>query len=386
MRRFFREIREEIDLLLFLKWKYIRIRSRYFLQKIKSENRFSLFRIISGRTLIVSIIIIIILLGYKFPAVGFSDYTSPSGEFQRGKTIWDWMQLLVIPLILAGVAYYLANTQREKELEIAETEKSENALQNFLDYMTKLMIEHEYLDDEEFEGAARLIRARTLMVLEQLNGKQKGHLLRFLIETTLLDKEKIYLNLKRANLTRLEFEPGGYSDFNLDGVNLDYANLAECQFHNVQMKGISMRDANLEYADFTSGSLEYILLNRSNLYNAKLGKANMFKANLQDANLEGAILQETILSRSNLRGANLRESFAVKISLDSSDLSFANLKDADFEEAVLINVNFYGANLKNVNLTNANLIDSNITEKQLRTAKSFEGAKLPSNIRINKLN
>jgi len=376
VKRFFREIQEEVDTLLYLRWKYVRVKSRYFFQKIREGNRVRLVGTISSWALILVITIIIILIGYRYPAAGFSDYISPSGEFQRGKTIWDWMQLLIIPLILARVAYYLTNTQREK---------SGNALQNYLDYMTKLLIEHEYLDDEEFERAARLMRARTLMVLEQLSGKQKGHLLRFLIETELLHREKTCLNMKRANLTRLELEPGAYSDFNLDGVNLDYANLGWCHFRNVQMKGVSMRNADLEDADFTSASLEYILLNRSNLYSAKFGKANMYKANLQDANLEGAILRETILSRSNLRGVNLRESFALKISLDSSDLSFANLKDADFGEADLTHVNFYGANFRNVNLTNANLTDSNITERQLRKAKSFEGAKLPSSIRIEKL-
>ena len=31
---------------------------------------------------------------------GFGDYTSPLTTDQRGKTLWDWLQLLIIPIVL----------------------------------------------------------------------------------------------------------------------------------------------------------------------------------------------------------------------------------------------------------------------------------------------
>lgn len=360
----------------------MRIKKRYIFRKTDKKIKFDTIRKVGFWIFVFTILFITILIGYKFPALGFSDYTSPSGEFLRGRTLWDWIQLFCTPVILAFLAYYLTGAQKDKELAIAQIEKSEYALQNYLDYMTKLLVEQDYSDEEKIEGAARLMRARTLTVLEVLSGKQKGHVLQFLIETELLDRKKTYLNMKRANLTKLELDPGGYGDFNLDGVNLDNANLEWCHFHNIQMNGISLRNADLEGVDFTSASLEYILLNHSDLYNAKLSKARMYKADLRDANLEGSYLQETILSRSNLRGANLKDIFATKASLDSSDLSFANLQNANLEDADLSRAIFYGANLRNTNLTNANLTESGITERQLRTVKSFKGAKLPSGIRV----
>lgn len=385
MKRFFFEIHEEIKEFLFLKSIYIRDKRWSFLRRMKARDSFKqLQRIVIG-TLIIVVLILGIWAGYKYPATGFSDYVSPNEEFQRGKTFWDWMQLLVIPLVLAWVAYSLANKQKEKEVEIAYIEKSENALQNYLDYMTRLMIEYKYLDKKLIESASRLMRARTLTVLEQLNGKQKGHLLRFLIETKLLDKTKTYLNMKRANLTGVELDPGGYTEFNLDGVNLDKADLEFCHFYDVQMNGISLRNANLVGVNLEAASLQSILLTQSDLYYAKLSKARMYKADLQDANLEATDLCEAILSRSNLRGANLRESKAMKTHLDSADLSFTNLSYADFEGANMTRVDFHGANLKNTNLKDTDLTDSNITISQLRKAKSIEGAKLPSSINSNKL-
>jgi len=385
MRRYLFEIWEEFYYLINLRWDYIRIKKRYLIRDTNNRNSVRTTLQIAAGIFFLTILIVAILVGYRYPSVGFSNYTSPSGEFERGKTFWDWMQLFVIPLILARLAYRLSSAQRNKELKIAQLEKSADALKNYLDYMTKLLIEQDYTDDEKFEGAARLMRARTLIVLESLNGKQKGHLLRFLIETELLDKEQTYLKMKRANLTKLELDPGGYGDFNLDGVNLDSANLEWCHFQNIQMNGVSMRNANLENVDLTSASLEYILLNHSDIYNAKLSKAKMYKADLRDANLEGSYLQETILSRSNLRGANLKDIIATKVSLDSSDLSFSNLQNANLEDADLSGAIFYGANLRNANLINADLTESGITERQLRTVKSFKGAKLPSSIRVSKL-
>lgn len=259
----------------------MRIKKRYIFRKTNNKIKFDTIRKVGFWIFVFIALLIFILIGYKFPSLGFSEYTLPSGEFQRGKTLWDWIQLLVTPVILALLAYYLTNAQKDKELAIAQIQKSEDALQNYLDYMTKLLVEQDYLDDEEFlDGAARLMRARTLMVLELLNGKQKGHSLRFLIEAGLLDKEQPYLDMERADLTKIILEFGMYGDFKLDSVNLDGANFESCRFSNVQMNSVSMRNANLDSVNLESASMQYVLLHKSDLYNANLSKASLYKADL----------------------------------------------------------------------------------------------------------
>lgn len=70
----------------------------------------------------------------------------------RGKTLWDWLQLLIIPIVLA-VGGYLFNytmsrneqeTTRERdktEHDIASDNQREMALQIFIDKISELLLE-----------------------------------------------------------------------------------------------------------------------------------------------------------------------------------------------------------------------------------------------------
>jgi hypothetical protein len=50
---------------------------------------------------------------------GFGPYTGTLPAADRGKTLWDWMQVLIIPLVLAVVAYVFSTTQKKNEAAIA---------------------------------------------------------------------------------------------------------------------------------------------------------------------------------------------------------------------------------------------------------------------------
>jgi hypothetical protein len=77
---------------------------------------------------IITILIIAFLVsaigGYTqswfFSWTGFGDYTKPAGVDERGKTLWDWLDLLIIPIVLAGGVYWLNKQERETERKIAE--------------------------------------------------------------------------------------------------------------------------------------------------------------------------------------------------------------------------------------------------------------------------
>src|SRR6185436_681231 len=57
------------------------------------------------------------------------------------KTLWDWMELLIIPLILAVGAFFLNRSERKTEREIAKDRQQEQALQSYFDQMTELLLE-----------------------------------------------------------------------------------------------------------------------------------------------------------------------------------------------------------------------------------------------------
>ena len=99
-----------------------------------------------------AIIIILIMLGRTVPWTGFGDYTTSAGELVPGKTLWDWMELLIIPIVLAIGAYYLNRSERAVERRIAEdraklereiaTDRQQEAtLQAYIDRISELLLE-----------------------------------------------------------------------------------------------------------------------------------------------------------------------------------------------------------------------------------------------------
>ncbi len=61
---------------------------------------------------------------YDLAIIGFSDYTytksDGESEFQRGKTVWDWMQLLIVPAALAIGGFIFNRTEKQLEHQRAE--------------------------------------------------------------------------------------------------------------------------------------------------------------------------------------------------------------------------------------------------------------------------
>lgn len=116
---------------------------------------------------------------------GFGDFTTPTGEFIRGKTLWDWFQLLVIPLSLLIGGYLLNRSERDIERkrteertaferqraearaalehEIDKDRQQEAALQSYLDRMADLLLKENLRtsDNEEVRNVARI---RTLTI------------------------------------------------------------------------------------------------------------------------------------------------------------------------------------------------------------------------------
>jgi uncharacterized protein YjbI with pentapeptide repeats len=307
--------------------------------------------IILGLALVAIVAVLVVLALAGFIETGFGEYTPPTPETQRGRTLWDWMELLLVPLVLAiGAAFFTwVTNKREREIEDqrAQTEREiaadrtrEAALQGYLDRMTDLI--KDGLRESEPDDAARSIaRARTLTVLRQLNGERRGLLLQFLYESDLIggkaegeeELRKAIVDLHWADLTRAD----------LYGANLDGANLNEAELDGADLCAATLCGANLE--------------------GAFLNRANLNGANLEEADLEGADLEGADLSVAYLRGANLEWSY-----LRGADLRWADLSEADLEQADLSKADLREANLSKANLRGAQLEEADLTGARLRDA------------------
>jgi uncharacterized protein YjbI with pentapeptide repeats len=263
---------------------------------------------------------------WRWPDWGFGEKHWPEepGEVRRAKTLWDWLQLLVVPaiLILVVALWNASQTSRDKSRE--DDARQAATLTAYLSQMSDLILERDLLGSEVGSPVRAVARSVTLTTLRRVGAERKGAVIRFLYESHLLripQEHNVYLNgadLSGANLAGAQLRRAFLGDINNARlVNVGGANLA----------GANLRDANLSGANLGGADLTNADLRDADLRGANLGGAHLMNADLRDADLRGAVLGAELmnanLSHAQLRGANL----------SAAKLKDANLRGADLKGA-----------------------------------------------------
>jgi uncharacterized protein YjbI with pentapeptide repeats len=311
---------------------------------------------------------IFIIVGYQsgWTWTGFDATTGPNVlQYQPTKTLWDWMQLLIVPVVLASGAFLFNFTSSRNEQKIAQQRdknaqqialdnQRETLLQTYLDRMAELLLHHALRHTEPHAEVRYIARARTLTVLSRLDSRRKGSLIKFLYESNLIEvinlsgadlsgaelsEAKLHrANLSEANLSRAIIDLADLSEANLSGANLSEVNLASTNLEEANLSGANLHRANIKDATLTKANLSWANLSGALLNATNLSDASFHKADLRKAHMEKAILRNAALRRADLREANLREA-----DLSNADLTEADLRDASFYEANLRETILQGA-------------------------------------------
>jgi hypothetical protein len=225
--------------------------------------------ILSVATILI-VAIGLIIVGYRFEWTGFN------GNNKSGKTLWDWLQLLIIPLALAVIAILFNRSERKNEQKIASDNQQETALQAYLDRLSELLMKEGLRTSQPEDEVRTVARVRTLTVLRQLDEDRKAYVIQFLYESDLVcaGVDKCIIDLTGADLFFADF-------FRPNGTDLS---------------GVCMSGAELNFADFTLANLEQADLSEAELIGTKFIEADLNKATLFDANLSYADLSEADLS------------------------------------------------------------------------------------------
>ena len=297
-----------------------------------------------------------------------------------GKTLWDWLPLLAtlaIPVAIAiGTTWFSAQQsqtseqaceeQHQTDIQIANDQQQENALQAYLDRMSDLLLNDKLGESQLGDEVRNVARSRTLNVLPQLNSTRKGKLVQFLKEASLIDKKNVIISLNNADLSDADLSDADLRGTDLRGANLSGANLS----------WIDLSGADLSYTYYVSSdhaATPYMIptgLSYANLSHANLGNANLSSADLNNANLNNA----------NLSHANLGRAPGVidlDVDLSHANLSHADLSYANLSSAYLTDADLSNTNLSNANLSSANLYNAKVTSKQLEGAVMPDGSKHP---------
>lgn len=335
----------------------------------------------------IGILLVTSVLVWLFQGAYTADWTG-----FREKTLWDWLQLLIVPIVLSAGAYFFSRAEKRNEQRIADDNQREAALQAYLDRMTELLLDRGLRTSQPDDDVRMVARAQTLTVLQRLDPDRKARVVRFLYEANLLWEKQPVIKLDGADLTKANLSGVILLRADLQKANLQAANLQESY-----LLGTSLLSADLRFANLMGANLEEAVLAGARLEGANLHKAWLERANLHGADFRGTKLTQTHMWGANLGFANLtgvnlegvtlesaslEGAFLDKASLTNANLTKANLYGVNMPEATLINTNLTDANLRSTDLTKANLTGAVVTQAQLSQCYSLKGAILPDGTKI----
>jgi len=244
---------------------------------------------------------VVIAYRRRWAWTGFTTSSEATGR----KTLWDWLQLLIIPAVLVGAAFglNLAQSGRDQKREdrraaaersLAVGQRQEDALAAYFQEMSALMrTDLLKVATPEAKAARNVARTLTLSVLRRLDGERKGFVLQFLGESRLA-------------------APGG---------NKNHVDLSGADLHGVVVRGA--------------------------LSDLELNNTNMRGADLRGARLDGIDFVLTDLQDSTFNAADISDTRFIGSELERSDFSHSTLDAADFTEACVgavqfVDTKFYG--------------------------------------------
>ena len=163
--------------------------------------------------------------------LGLGGFTAPDGTFYPARTLWDWLNLLILPVVLFISFLWLNRKMRNQystpplqqqsdvvprsndiEKELFAERLREDALQNYFEQMTELLLDRDLRNSQEGSELRALAHARTLTTLHALDEVRKSAVLRFLVELGLVSRQNPIIGLSGVDLrdvqmphTKLQF-------------------------------------------------------------------------------------------------------------------------------------------------------------------------------------
>jgi uncharacterized protein YjbI with pentapeptide repeats len=308
-----------------------------------------------------------------------------TGQEVAGRTLWDWLQLLLVPVGIALALFALNNSQANRERARAERQAAQDRLQAnrraandraianqrargdtvrvYLQQMSNLLLDHDLRHSRIGSDVRVLARTLTLTVLPQLDGERKGLVLQFLSEQQLINPpqtRQVYagdvpllvgikhgvsaakVSLEGADLSGLvwgggrELEAGDLSGANLRGARFIDARLGQIgrlvghpsPTYTMSFSGADLRGARFDHAE--------------------LSGVKFRAATLADASFRGTFMQDVSMRFACLSGSSFADSAEFTL-----DLRYTTGDSIDFSRADLHRARLLGTTISDVTLSSA---------------------------------
>jgi uncharacterized protein YjbI with pentapeptide repeats len=199
------------------------------------------------------------------------------------RTVWDWLQLLLVPVILiAGFGWLsfqqsqsnlqLSRQQHDTTLQLTDAQQQATILSTYESNISEMMLHDGLRTSQPSSTVALVAEVDTATTLRQLEPAGKGNLLRFLYETALINNDTHVIGLSQLDA----------HNANLVNVDLRDTYLFGLDLHGSNMRGVNLSYATLNYANLANTNLAGADLHGSDMRNIDLTGANLSGANLKD--------------------------------------------------------------------------------------------------------
>lgn len=217
---------------------------------------------------------------------GFGSYLIIE-KLVREKKLWDWLDLLLVPLFLAFGAWYLSRSEKRADRRREADRFEHDNLSKYLELMTQLLIKEKIKDNNKAEVRS-VGRTQTLRIIQVVSRQKKGQILQFLFESGLINKNPIInlnggnfndSNLESITLIGAELRGVYFKNCSFQGAHLNSANFAGSNLSGSDMSGAFVNNTNFNFADFTSATIK----------NTDLTKCILIDADFTNADLSGSV-------------------------------------------------------------------------------------------------
>ena len=254
-------------------------------------------------------------------------------EVRPAKTLWDWMDLIAVPLVLAVIALAFNSwesgrqTRREEAAtkrarQIAQEARWDAVLQTYIKQVTNLILHEQLVKSSEDSPVRTVARTLTLAAIRRLDGGRKGEVIRYLVDTSLITG--------RADRDD-ESKPPRFAQLP-PRISLDGADLRDADLRGAELVGVTFAGADMRGARFDGAQLDAIDFDRVRLQNASFSGSELGSVDFNRARLDGA----------SFNGARLAAGYGpVKLGSKRpapvfyNRFDFACISDATFRDATL---------------------------------------------------
>ena len=213
----------------------------------------------------------------------------------RSKTLWDWLDLMIVPIIIAIGAWGLGEASKNSERSIEQERQRQETFNKYIEKISEYLLTKKLGSANKSQDVSKIARTLTRTTLRQLDTNRKAEVLQFIFELKLIDKSPIIslngadlksVNLKNAFLSGAEIRGAYFQGSDFRNANLTNTNLCGSSLDKTDFRGAILEGTDFSFCFIRNANLEGIDLTHANITGADFSSSNLFKVKITQEQLK----------------------------------------------------------------------------------------------------